>query len=257
MIFDDGDADKPRQTQFVNRKGLCHDSGGKQEHRLSKGKNRRTIRFRGDPAACCFFCTCWHVSLAASLGLYHILSVGMRRLFFWAKRKDSALLKERISRQKDVKPWDRKIIAVYTFFLAALPVVAGLDAARFRRSKLTLGVNLVGFAGFGLAMLGIFWAAKENTYLSSVVRIQSDRGQSVCTTGPYACIRHPMYAAIILLVICLPLALGSLYALVPAVIIVGLIILRTSLEDKTLQRELAGYTEYAKTVRFRLLPGMW
>jgi len=182
---------------------------------------------------------------------------GVAWFFIWTKRRDPDLLKERMSPKKNVKAWDRKILRVYTLFLAALPVVSGLDAVRFRWSHIPLWLNIVGFAGLVLSNLLAFWATKVNTFASSVVRIQDDRGHRVCTTGPYARIRHPMYGAVIPMAVCLPLALGSCYAFIPAVAIVGLFILRTSLEDKTLQEELPGYKEYAQKVRFRLIPGLW
>lgn len=177
--------------------------------------------------------------------------------FVWTKKKDPGLLKERISPQKNVKAWDRKILRVYSLFLAVLPIVAGLDAVRFRWSHLPFGLNLLGFAGLVLTMLLAFWATRENTFASSVVRIQTDRGHRVCSTGPYAYVRHPMYIAVILMAVSLPPALGSRYAFIPAVVIVGLFILRTALEDKTLQEELPGYKDYAQKVRFRLIPGVW
>ena len=177
--------------------------------------------------------------------------------FSWAKKKDPALLKERASPQKDVKPWDRTLIRAYSVFLVAMPIMAGLDAVRFRWSRVPFGLILFGFAGLILAMLLVFWVMRENTFASSVVRIQTERGHRVCSTGPYQYVRHPMYVAVILSVVCLPVALGSLFALVPALVIVGLFILRTSLEDKTLQAELLGYKEYARKVRFRLIPGVW
>lgn len=177
--------------------------------------------------------------------------------FVWTKKKDPGLLKERISPQKNVKAWDRKILRVYSLFLAVLPIVAGLDAVRFRWSHLPFGFNLLGFAGLVLTMLLAFWATRENTFASSVVRIQTDRGHRVCSTGPYAYVRHPMYIAVILMVVSLPPALGSRYAFIPAGIIVGLFVLRTALEDKTLKEELPGYKDYTQKVRFRLIPGVW
>jgi protein-S-isoprenylcysteine O-methyltransferase Ste14 len=177
--------------------------------------------------------------------------------FVRTKRKDPDLLKERISPQKNVKAWDKTILRVYSLFLTALPIVAGVDAVRFRWSHVPLGLNVLGFAGLVLTMLLAFWATRENTFASAVVRIQTDRGHRVCSTGPYAHIRHPMYVGVILMAVCLPMALGSLFAFIPAVIIVGLFILRTALEDKTLKEELPGYREYAQKVRFRLIPGVW
>ena len=177
--------------------------------------------------------------------------------FLWAKKKDPALLKERASPQKYVKPWDRTLIRIYSFFLVLMVIVAGLDAVRFRWSHLPLKWTVLGFAGLILAMLLVLWVMRENTFASSVVRIQTDRGHRVCSTGPYRHVRHPMYVGVILSIISLPPALGSIFALIPAGIIVGLFILRTSLEDKALQQELPGYREYAQKVRFRLIPRVW
>lgn len=177
--------------------------------------------------------------------------------FLWMKAKAPDLLKERMSRKKDAKSWDKWILGLYTFFLVVMIVVAGLDAVRFAWSRVPLALKVFGFLGYIPAMALLFWVLTQNPFLSEKVRIQSDRGQFVCTTGPYRYVRHPMYAGIILLVFCVPLFLGSLYALIPAAVIVFLFVLRTSLEDKTLQRELSGYREYAQRVRFRLIPGIW
>ena len=103
----------------------------------------------------------------------------------------------------------------------------------------------------------IFLTFRENNYLSRVVRIQDDRAHQVIKTGPYRYIRHPMYLGIIFMIIFTPLALGSFYALIFSALIVFLFILRTYLEDQTLQKELPGYKEYTSKVRFRLFPGVW
>jgi protein-S-isoprenylcysteine O-methyltransferase Ste14 len=96
-----------------------------------------------------------------------------------------------------------------------------------------------------------------NTFFSEVVRIQHDRGHYVVTSGPYRWVRHPAYLANIVLWPCSALALGSWWAMVPAGVIVALYVLRTALEDRTLQKELPGYADYAKQVRYRLVPGAW
>jgi len=98
---------------------------------------------------------------------------------------------------------------------------------------------------------------KENAYASDVVRIQKERGHAVCISGHYQYVRHPMYAGVLLIMLCYPLSLGSLFTFIPASIIIFLFMLRTSLEDRALQEELPGYKEYAQKVRFRLFPGVW
>jgi len=89
------------------------------------------------------------------------------------------------------------------------------------------------------------------------VRIQDERGQVVVTTGPYNYVRHPMYVGTITAIFCIPLVLGSYWALIPAVLIDILFVMRSAMEDRTLMEELPGYKEYASRVRYRLFPGIW
>jgi protein-S-isoprenylcysteine O-methyltransferase Ste14 len=103
----------------------------------------------------------------------------------------------------------------------------------------------------------ILWAMWTNRFFSSHVRIQTDRGHYVVTDGPYRFVRHPGYAGAIVWVPATALLLGSLYALIPAAITIVLIIIRTYLEDVTLQKELPGYADYARKTRFRLVPRIW
>lgn len=190
------------------------------------------------------------------LGFYFI---AVSALLIWLKRHDPGLLKERMSvaGKKDVKGWDKIIISVYTILLLLMFLVAPLDAVRFRWSRVPPSLQWLAFLGIFASGLIVFWAFRENAYLSGFVRIQSDRGQTVCTAGPYRFVRHPMYLAIILAVLCLPLFLGSLYSLILAGLIAALFVLRTFLEDKTLRRELPGYAEYAARVRNKLIPKVW
>jgi protein-S-isoprenylcysteine O-methyltransferase Ste14 len=96
-----------------------------------------------------------------------------------------------------------------------------------------------------------------NPFLSTVVRIQDDRGHYVVMTGPYRYVRHPMYSAIFIMWPGIALALGSWWALIPAAVIDIIFVIRTALEDRTLQAELPGYAEYAQRTRYRLVPGVW
>lgn len=134
-------------------------------------------------------------------------------------------------------------------------VVIGLDAGHFGGSHVPWAVRLVALLGFvpafGLPLL----ASSANTYLASTVRIQHERGPSVVSAGPYARIRHPMYVGMILFNLCLPPLLGSWYGLGVSALAIGPVILRTALEDRTLEAELPGYADYAERVRWRLVPG--
>ena len=186
--------------------------------------------------------------------LYTVTILGV---VIWLKKNDPELLKERSKRKKNVKPWDRILMFVYVFFLMLFIIIAGLDAVRFRWSNVPLFLKIIGFLGFIPGFILGFWAMRVKTYLSDAVRIQEDRGHKVCKTGPYGYVRHPMYIGIIIIMLCLPFALGSFFALIPAIIIVVLFVVRTALEDKTLQEELPGYKEYTETVHFRLIPRVW
>ena len=108
-----------------------------------------------------------------------------------------------------------------------------------------------------LGTLGTTWAESVNRFFEPTVRIQTDRGHRVIDTGPYAIVRHPGYLAAWFFFLGIPLSLGSLWAIIPAIFSCVILVVRTILEDRTLQNELPGYKEYAKRVRYRLLPGIW
>lgn len=185
--------------------------------------------------------------------------IWMIAMIVWMKKNDPELLKERMTarKKKDVKRWDKIFMLSYSLMILVLFVLIGFDAVRFRWSQVPLAIKVIGFLGFIPALSLVIWTMKENTYLSEMVRIQEERGHKVCTTGPYQYVRHPMYVGVIIFLFCLPLALGSYYSLIPAFVTVILFLFRTGLEDKTLHNELPGYKEYAKTVRYRLIPGVW
>lgn len=187
------------------------------------------------------------------LFLYAVAVTGM---VVWMKKNDPELLKERMSK-KDAKTWDKIIMVIYSILVMIMLAIAGFDAVRYHWSDVPLALKVIGFLGFFPAYMLIFWTMTQNRYLSDVVRIQEERGHEVCTTGPYRYVRHPMYVGVIIFVLCLPLALGSFFALILSAAIISVFLLRTSLEDKTLQKELPGYKEYAERVRYRLMPGIW
>jgi protein-S-isoprenylcysteine O-methyltransferase Ste14 len=175
----------------------------------------------------------------------------------WALRNDPGQLAERSHRNENVKGWDRVILSVYTLLLLGMLVLAGLDGGRFHWAPLPVLLQAAGWIALLLAGGWIWWVTAVNTFLSRWVRIQGERGQEAVTHGPYARVRHPMYLGVIVFMLCVPLVLGSGWALIPAVLIGGLFVLRTALEDRTLQEELAGYKDYAAKVRYRLIPGIW
>jgi protein-S-isoprenylcysteine O-methyltransferase Ste14 len=118
-------------------------------------------------------------------------------------------------------------------------------------------IQALGALGVVASFVVIWWCTAANHYLSSQSRIQTDRGHRVVREGPYALVRHPMYISLMVLTASIALLLGSWLALMPAVIIAVLLVIRTSLEDRMLRNALAGYREYALDVRQRLVPGVW
>jgi protein-S-isoprenylcysteine O-methyltransferase Ste14 len=175
----------------------------------------------------------------------------------WTVRNAPELLEERGKMAKNVKTWDKILLTLYTVALLSLLIVAALDAGRFRWSEMPVALQAVGVMGLIPCGIWLWWVTRTNAFLSRYARIQDDRGQRVVTTGPYAYVRHPMYAAVIPFVICVVLTLGSLWALIPGGLIGVLFVIRTALEDRMLQSELPGYAEYSRHVRYRLLPGVW
>ncbi len=192
-------------------------------------------------------------------GWVFLAAFGFALAFFmlYGMLRDPNMLKERSQKAKNVKHWDTVILNIYTVFLVIMVVLAPLDGGRFHWSHVPVWVNMLGLGLMIPSFALLMWVTVTNTYLSRYVRIQDDRGNQVVTSGPYRFVRHPMYASNILFFPSIPLLLGSWWALIPAVIIMGLFTLRTYLEDKTLQAELPGYKEYAMKTRYRMVPGIW
>jgi protein-S-isoprenylcysteine O-methyltransferase Ste14 len=176
----------------------------------------------------------------------------------WLVRHDPDLLQERMSRAKgNVPRWDRILLRIYLVFFLALMVTAALDAGRLQWSNIPVAVQAIGGAGILVAIAIIWWCLAVNPFLASYARIQDDRGQRVVRVGPYQYVRHPMYTAIIVLMIGIALFLGSWLAVLPAILIGIVFAVRTRLEDRLLTMELEGYRAYAEQVPSRLLPGVW
>jgi protein-S-isoprenylcysteine O-methyltransferase Ste14 len=159
---------------------------------------------------------------------------------------------------KIAEKWDKIISVLYALSMyVLLQLVAGLDV----RFNWTPALNtLWHVAGAVVYLLGeclTAWAMIENTYFSTAVRIQDDRGHAVCNSGPYRFVRHPGYVGYIIAALGVPLLLGSLWALIPGLVAAASLTIRTSFEDRMLQAELPGYLDYVRQVRFRLVPGIW
>jgi protein-S-isoprenylcysteine O-methyltransferase Ste14 len=159
--------------------------------------------------------------------------------------------------RKDTKHFDKIFWALYFPLVFIQPAIGGLDAVRFRWSSMSFAFVYVGAAALILSMGLTGWVLCVNPFAEKTVRIQTERGQAVVTSGPYRLARHPMYVGSMLMFLGAPLVWGSVWALILGVLMSLLMIWRTSREDETLRKELSGYDEFAKRTRYRLLPGIW
>lgn len=163
-----------------------------------------------------------------------------------------------VIKREGSKTWDEILMrASNLVVLIAMPVVAGLDVGRFHWSNLDFAFMFPGMVLLFLSSFFLNWAMAVNPFFEPTVRIQKDRTHTVVTRGPYKIVRHPGYLAGLAYIFSIPLIIGSVFVLIPAGVYMILVLLRTSLEDKTLCRELIGYSEYSKKVRYRLFPWIW
>ena len=178
----------------------------------------------------------------------------------WAEQRHPGLLAERqnIENIQNAKAWD-KVLAPLMAVSVGYPmvVVAGLDHRFNWSSEFSLSVIALGFILIALGYAYAAWALIENRFFSSVVRIQAERGHVVCDSGPYRFVRHPGYAGNIVALFGIVLALSSVWTLIPAIVASIIAVIRTVLEDQTLRDELPGYRDYAKRVRYRLIPWIY
>jgi protein-S-isoprenylcysteine O-methyltransferase Ste14 len=191
------------------------------------------------------------------LGLFIFLSLGSRVL---VQRKNPDLIAERAGSldRADVSPVDKALVGLIAIFgpLAAL-LVAGLD---HRLGWTPALPPYLPWLALILAITGILlgtWAMLENRFFSAVLRIQTDRRQTVVSSGPYHFVRHPAYIGGAIAFLCIPFILTSLWTLIPAGCVILGYLVRTTIEDRTLQADLDGYADYARAVRYRWLPGIW
>ncbi len=169
------------------------------------------------------------------------------------------LLAQRLKRKREgSKLWDEILMRVSNLMvLILIPVIAGLDVGRFHWSNLDVHFAVIGFMPFITSTVLLNWAMVVNPHFEPTVRIQKDRDHKVIISGPYKIVRHPGYLAGILYTLSIPLIIGSVFTFIPVGVYATLMIIRTFLEDRTLHKELNGYSEYAKKVGYRLLPGLW
>lgn len=199
----------------------------------------------------------WDWWQAWAYALASIFGFAVSRLIVNRVHPDLIRERARFMQAKDTKSWDRILAPLLGIGSILILVVAGLDRFYGWSSAFSQTVNILALIGVILGYAFSSWALVENRFFSGTVRIQTERGHHVVTTGPYRFIRHPGYAGGMFGYVFIPLLLDSLWAFVPSILLGIVMIVRTTLEDKTLQTELPGYAEYAQRTRYRLIPGIW
>jgi protein-S-isoprenylcysteine O-methyltransferase Ste14 len=188
------------------------------------------------------------------------LSVNIVSTFmnYFTIHKNSELINERSKVGEGIKSWDKLLLGLSALVYVITLIFAGLDSGRFRY---TPDFNWeISISGVILTVIGqiIFLTARsQNNFFSTVVRIQKERGHVVCDQGLYKIVRHPGYLGMIITLIGIPFITTSVWSVIPTFIAIILLLIRTSLEDKTLINELDGYYEYTMKTRNKLLPSVW
>lgn len=189
--------------------------------------------------------------------LYLILfSIYSMTITLWLLRHDPGLLEERMG-SRPQKAWDKMFIAVlFVVFLVWLGLMP-LDAVRFHWSRMAAWLQVVGAIVLSSSYYIFYLTFRENPYLSGVVRIQKDRGQTVVSTGPYSHVRHPMYVGAFLYFLGTALFLGSWYGVLFGPLFAGMLAARAVLEERLLREQLKGYDAYMARVKYRFIPHVW
>jgi protein-S-isoprenylcysteine O-methyltransferase Ste14 len=180
-------------------------------------------------------------------------------IVLWLARKEPELLAERMSSpmQSGQPLWDKVFVAAVLVLFLTWLILMPLDAVRFGWSEVPEWLQILGALGVVLSFYIMFFTFRENAYLALVVKVQEERGQSVVSTGPYRYVRHPMYASTFLFFPGSALLLGSWWGLMFCTVLLGLLVWRIPLEERMLENGLTGYDEYARRVRYRLIPRVW
>ncbi len=175
-------------------------------------------------------------------------------------RTDPALMAERQTGvgRADQEAWDKVLLVFAGMLFLALLAIPPLETVRLGVTALPAWLEVLGGGLlFLIGWAGMFWVFRSNTFLSPAVRVQSERKQQVVSTGPYAFVRHPMYGFLIPLVIGMELMLGSLWGLLPALVLFVIVGVRAVGEEQTLKTKLEGYEVYMSRVNYRLVPFIW
>jgi protein-S-isoprenylcysteine O-methyltransferase Ste14 len=176
----------------------------------------------------------------------------------WLARTDPALLAERMRpmMQDDQPAADKKFMLAFGAAALIWFIAIGLDR-RMHASEVPVALQALGLIMLVLSFGFILWVMRENSFAAPVIKLQTERGHRVISTGPYAWVRHPMYSGTVLFFVGMPLLLGSWWGVALSPLFIVLFAIRAGIEERALLAGLPGYADYAARVRYRLLPGVW
>lgn len=190
--------------------------------------------------------------------LYISMNILMNLMTVFTAQFNPELTNERLSPGKGIKKWDKVILTLSAPVYISMLIVAGLDSGRFYWSpEFHWTIYITGVVLTFSGHIFFLVARSQNKFFSSVVRIQTDRGHTVCETGLYKIVRHPGYFGMIISTVGFPFLFGSYWSIIPVIISIILLLIRTSLEDKTLIKELSGYYDYTQKTRYLIIPKIW
>jgi protein-S-isoprenylcysteine O-methyltransferase Ste14 len=177
----------------------------------------------------------------------------------WMIRNDPGLVEERLdlSLWRKQKVRDSVVAASFLVVYMAWHALMGIDAERLRWSSMPVWAQAAGAAAIAISYVVVLQVCKVNSFASAALRVQTERHHKVITTGPYAIVRHPMYAGALITFIGMPFLLGSWLGLIAIPLIVVVLVIRIYGEEALLRAELEGYEEYTRRVRWRLIPWVW
>jgi protein-S-isoprenylcysteine O-methyltransferase Ste14 len=200
----------------------------------------------------------WDWWQAWAYGLVGVLGFIASRYLVSRRHPDLLTERSRMMEHQDAKTWDKLLGRLVGLGGAIIPLVAGLDLKySWSDTNYSFAVEIIALVFILLGYAIGAWALMENRFFSGVVRIQTERGHHVVSSGPYAIVRHPGYAGALLTYFATPLLLDSPWTFLPVIVMAIVLVIRTALEDRTLQEELPGYKEFAQKTRYRLVPGVW
>lgn len=199
----------------------------------------------------------WDWGEAWVYAIISILGFAISRVLAARRHPDLLAERARFLDHEDAKSWDKVLSPLVGIGGALIPLVVGLDARFGWSQPINMPLKIIGLifilAGYALGSYALY----ENRFFSGMVRIQTDRDQTVVSSGPYSWVRHPGYAGALLTYLGTPIFLDSAWSYLPVLFITIVLIIRTNLEDKALQEDLSGYKEYTSRVHYRLVPGVW